>query len=137
MAQSLSEECTPLKREYDSCFNAWFEGYLEPAVATSPEERSKYSQEKAAEYERNCGKIWTQYRECVQVTIRCSFPSRYGPGLTLVATSFFSLHVLALRRIQKAVKDKGLDVLLEQARAENPLKEPPPAPSVDKISTSS
>ncbi|KAH8089897.1 mitochondrial distribution/morphology family 35/apoptosis [Cristinia sonorae] len=99
MAHSLSDECTPLKREYDSCFNAWFEGYLEPAVnATTPEQRLKYSQDKAAEYERNCGKIWNQYRECVQ----------------------------------KAVKDKGLDVLLEQARAENPLKEPPPATPVDK-----
>lgn len=69
MAHSLSDECTPLKREYDSCFNAWFEGYLEPAVAASPEQRTRYSQEKAAEYERNCGKIWSQYRECVQVTV--------------------------------------------------------------------
>ncbi|CAL1708364.1 unnamed protein product [Somion occarium] len=98
MANSLTDECTPFKREYDSCFNAWFEGYLEPAVAASPEQRSKYSQEKAAEYERDCGKIWTQYRECVQ----------------------------------KAVKDKGLDTLLEQARQENPLKEPPTIPKPDR-----
>ncbi|KAF8812782.1 hypothetical protein BYT27DRAFT_7273261, partial [Phlegmacium glaucopus] len=26
---------TPLKQTYDSCFNSWFEGYLEPAVSTS------------------------------------------------------------------------------------------------------
>lgn len=75
MAHSLSEECTPLKREYDACFNAWFEGFLEPAVAATPEQRSKYSQEKAEEYERNCGKIWTQYRECVQVITLHSLPS--------------------------------------------------------------
>lgn len=26
---SLNEECTPLKREYDTCFNTWFrEGFL-------------------------------------------------------------------------------------------------------------
>ena len=68
MAHSLSDECTPLKREYDSCFNAWFEGYLEPAVAATPAERLKYSQDKAEEYERNCGKIWNQYRACVQVS---------------------------------------------------------------------
>ncbi|OCH89137.1 hypothetical protein OBBRIDRAFT_778941 [Obba rivulosa] len=100
MAHSLSDECTPLKREYDACFNAWFEGYLEPAVAASanPEQRSKYSQEKAAEYEASCGKIWTQYRDCVQ----------------------------------KAVKDKGLDTLLEQARQDNPLKDPPPPPTPEK-----
>ncbi|KAI0073231.1 hypothetical protein K474DRAFT_1649840 [Panus rudis PR-1116 ss-1] len=100
MAHSLSDACTPLKREYDSCFNAWFEGYLEPAVATTPEQRSQYSQQKAAEYEEKCGKIWQQYRECVQ----------------------------------NAVKDKGLDVLLDQARQENPLKDPPPP---DKQASSS
>ncbi|KAH9830127.1 mitochondrial distribution/morphology family 35/apoptosis [Rhodofomes roseus] len=99
MAHSLSEQCTPLKREYDACFNAWFEGYLEPAVSTSarPEERQKFAQEKAAEYERNCGKLWVQYRECVQ----------------------------------KAVKDRGLESLLEQARTENPLKDAPPAPPAE------
>ncbi|KAI0715557.1 mitochondrial distribution/morphology family 35/apoptosis [Fomitopsis betulina] len=98
MAHSLSEECTLLKREYDACFNAWFEGYLEPAVSASskPEERQKFAQAKAAEYERTCGKVWAQYRECVQ----------------------------------KAVKEKGLDSLLEQARRENPLKDAPP-PSSD------
>ncbi|KZT07858.1 uncharacterized protein LAESUDRAFT_650454 [Laetiporus sulphureus 93-53] len=103
MAHSLSEECTPLKREYDACFNAWFEGYLEPAVSASasPEQRSQFSQEKAAEYEENCGKIWVRYRECVQ----------------------------------KAVKDKGLDTLLEQAREENPLKDPPAHPSAETSSS--
>ena len=45
MASSLSDECTPMKREYDSCFNAWFEGYLEPAVIAS----SAYSKAKAEE----------------------------------------------------------------------------------------
>ncbi|KAI0945790.1 hypothetical protein AcW1_001930 [Taiwanofungus camphoratus] len=70
MSNSLSEQCTPFKKEYDACFNAWFEGYLEPAVSASTtlEQRSQYSQEKAAEYERNCGKVWSQYRECVQVS---------------------------------------------------------------------
>jgi len=93
MAHSLEERCTPLKLEYDSCFNSWFEGYLEPAVSASasPESRAKYSKEKAEEYERKCGKIWASYRECVR----------------------------------KAVKDKGLEDLLDQARKENPLKEPP------------
>lgn len=30
---SLSEECSPLKHRYDSCFNAWFENHL---VSTTP-----------------------------------------------------------------------------------------------------
>ncbi|WVQ97887.1 hypothetical protein IAU59_005004 [Kwoniella sp. CBS 9459] len=33
--ESLSPECTPLKHRYDSCFNAWFEGYLQPALAAA------------------------------------------------------------------------------------------------------
>jgi TRIAP1/MDM35 family protein len=70
MAQSLSPECTPLKHEYDSCFNTWFEGYLEPAIAASAnaQQRSAYSKRKADEFERSCGKIWRKYRDCVQVS---------------------------------------------------------------------
>jgi TRIAP1/MDM35 family protein len=113
MAQSLAERCTPLKLEYDSCFNSWFEGYLEPAVSASasPESRAKYSKEKAEEYERRCGKIWASYRECVQVRpVRCFI---------------FSLIIEHDDVSQKAVKDKGLEDLLDHARKENPLKEPP------------
>jgi hypothetical protein len=67
MANSLSAECTPLKEKYDTCFNAWFEGYLEPAVAASSSERAAYSKQKADEFEAKCGKVWQQYRECIQV----------------------------------------------------------------------
>ncbi|TFK40331.1 mitochondrial distribution/morphology family 35/apoptosis [Crucibulum laeve] len=97
MSASVSPECTPLKHEYDSCFNAWFEGYLEPAVAASAssKEREAYSTKKAEEFQQKCGKIWESYRLCVQ----------------------------------KAVKEKGLDKLLQQAREEHPLTEPPPNPT--------
>ncbi|KIJ96096.1 hypothetical protein K443DRAFT_682564 [Laccaria amethystina LaAM-08-1] len=103
MANSLSAECTPLKEKYDTCFNAWFEGYLEPAVAASSSERAAYSKQKADEFEAKCGKVWQQYREC----------------------------------IQRAVKEKGLDKLLQQAREENPLKEPPPPPVVQTFKKTS
>ena len=69
MADSLSPECTPLKSKYDTCFNAWFEGYLEPAVGVSSSERSAYSKQKADEFEAKCGKVWEQYRACVQVCV--------------------------------------------------------------------
>jgi TRIAP1/MDM35 family protein len=71
MSQSLSKECTPLKQAYDTCFNSWFEGYLEPAVAasSSPEARTEYSKRKAEEFQEKCGKIWESYRSCVQVCI--------------------------------------------------------------------
>ena len=69
MSQSLSKECTPLKQAYDTCFNSWFEGYLEPAVAasSSPEARTEYSKRKAEEFQEKCGKIWESYKSCVQV----------------------------------------------------------------------
>ncbi|KAG5717645.1 hypothetical protein E4T56_gene3644, partial [Termitomyces sp. T112] len=35
--------------------------------------------------------------------------------------------------VQKAVKAKGLDTLLQQARDENPLTEPPPPPSSEGL----
>ncbi|KAH9483338.1 hypothetical protein JR316_0005444 [Psilocybe cubensis] len=98
MSQSLSPECTPLKQKYDSCFNSWFEGYLEPAVAAgqSPETRAAYSKKKADEFNQKCGKVWEEYKSCIQV----------------------------------AVKNRGLDALLQQAREENPLVDPiPPPPS--------
>lgn len=71
MAHSLSEECTPLKHEYDSCFNAWFEGYLEPAVAVSAslQKRADYSKQKAEEFQQKCGKVWESYRVCLQVRV--------------------------------------------------------------------
>ncbi|CAA7263568.1 unnamed protein product [Cyclocybe aegerita] len=93
MSQSLSPKCTPLKQNYDSCFNSWFEGYLEPAVAASnlPEARAAYSKKKADEFQEKCGKVWEEYKSCVQ----------------------------------GAVKEAGLDKLLQQAREENSLVEPP------------
>ena len=75
---SLPPECTPLKSKYDTCFNAWFEGYLEPAVAVSPTERSAYSQQRADEFEANCRKVWEQYRVCVQVCFPSASPRVHG-----------------------------------------------------------
>lgn len=74
MAHSLSPECTPLKHEYDTCFNTWFEGYLEPAIANantkghSQSQRIEYSKQKKEEYDRKCGSIWAEYKDCVQVS---------------------------------------------------------------------
>lgn len=114
MASSLFPACTPLKLKYDACFNAWFEGYLEPITHRSREAVSKAelehrTREMAADYERKCGKVWRSYRECVQV---CE--------IFLIAVLRFSPDV----HIQRAVADKGLDQLLKEAREDNPLKTP-------------
>ncbi|KAH7106532.1 mitochondrial distribution/morphology family 35/apoptosis [Auriculariales sp. MPI-PUGE-AT-0066] len=67
MASSLTAECTPLKKEYDACFNGWFEGYLEPvSKADTPAARQAIQVERKAEqYEKNCGALWASYRDCV------------------------------------------------------------------------
>jgi TRIAP1/MDM35 family protein len=72
MAASLANECTPLKKEYDTCFNAWFEGYLEPAVSasSSSQKYSEYSQRKAEEFQQKCGKVWEEYRACVHKSLK-------------------------------------------------------------------
>jgi TRIAP1/MDM35 family protein len=74
MADSLSPKCTPLKHEYDSCFNSWFAGYLEPAVninsssqAKIEEKTREYAMKKAEDYERKCGKVWEEYKSCLEV----------------------------------------------------------------------
>jgi TRIAP1/MDM35 family protein len=79
MAHSLSPECTPLKHEYDACFNTWFEGYLEPAIAnantkgSTQAHRIEYSKQKKEEYDRKCGSVWAKYKDCVQVSPSSSF----------------------------------------------------------------
>ena len=70
MAESLAPQCTPLKTAYDTCFNSWFEGYLEPAVAASQTaDREAYSKTKAEEYQQKCGKVWEEYKTCLQVRL--------------------------------------------------------------------
>lgn len=120
MANSLSEACTPLKKEYDACFNNWFAGYLEPAVAKADTDRAAYSKAKADEYEASCGKIWQGYRECVHVR---------RPRLFLRLSADF---------LQSALKEKGLDTIVEQARQEHPLAvaEPPVQPKNPPSSSS-
>jgi len=107
MAHSLSPDCTPLKIAYDSCFNAWFEGYLQPLAASSSgqvtaEQRQEKSRIKAEEYQTRCGKVWESYRDCVQ----------------------------------KAVRDSGLTPMLQEARKENPLDLSEVSPSSSSPSSS-
>jgi len=102
MAHSLSSECTPLKHAYDSCFNAWFAGYLEPTL-TPHQQREKdknpqeYQKQKAEEYQQKCGKVWESYKECVQVSVCASafgIPSLWlsAPPVTLIRDSMDAYH---------------------------------------------
>jgi len=71
MSQSLSKECTPLKVEYDSCFNAWLESYLTPGPRPEsiPEQDwvAQRTKAKAKEYDDKCGEVWKAYSACVKV----------------------------------------------------------------------
>lgn len=75
MSQSLSKECTPLKSEYDSCFNAWLESYLTsgPRPEGIPEQEwvAQRTKVKAKEYDDKCGEVWKAYNACVKVGLIC------------------------------------------------------------------
>ncbi|KAF7315034.1 hypothetical protein MIND_00017600 [Mycena indigotica] len=99
MADSLAPACTPLKQEYDSCFNMWFESYLEPTLTNASEsQRKAHYARKAEEFEAKCGKVYAEYQSC----------------------------------LHGAVKEKGIEPLLQQAREEHPLREPLPPASPPK-----
>lgn len=79
MASSLAPECTPLKRKFDSCFNSWFEGYINHAAPdktpVGPEiaAREAAIQASALLYDERCGALWKEYSKCLEV--RCCHPS--------------------------------------------------------------
>lgn len=139
MAHSLSPECTPLKHAYDACFNTWFEGYLEPAIEhprnVLPGQRNEYAKKKAEEFEQKCGVVWAQYKECVQVSVSLLFLCVWfrvaRPGIGLM-----SGYTVTHAKLQKAVRERGLGDLLEQARQENPLREPPSSSEKSESSSS-
>lgn len=115
--ESIAPECTPLKLEYDSCFNSWFKEYLDvnammqqAGATTSPNgwhaHGSLFSASNnqvhklaslKARYDNECGKLFEEYQACVKVS-RCKW-------LTM----------------QRAVKDRGLEESIEKARQENPF----------------
>ena len=47
-------------------------------MAVPPTERSAYSQQRADEFEANCGKVWEQHRGCVQVCFPSASPHVHG-----------------------------------------------------------
>lgn len=49
---SLAEECTPLKTQYDECFNAWF--------------RDSFLKGRG-DHEEACGKLFRAYQKCLKV----------------------------------------------------------------------
>ena len=52
---SIDSECTPLKKQYDDCFNAWFKEYFLSG------RRAEVTHEEA------CGSLFTKYQACLQV----------------------------------------------------------------------
>ena len=55
---SLDEECTPLKKKYDECFNGWF--------------RNSFLKGKAdRSHDQVCGELFKSYQSCLQVTKLC------------------------------------------------------------------
>jgi TRIAP1/MDM35 family protein len=120
MSQSLSKECTPLKAEYDSCFNAWLESYLTPGPRpdsiSEQDWAAQRTKAKATEYDDKCGHVWKAYSVCIKVShvrMEAHLRSDCVPP-------------------QKAVKANNLETLIQQAREDNPLSDM--ASHIDKSS---
>lgn len=116
---SMSPECTHLKQRYDQCFHNWFKLYLEASTEskikeeqnkrntdswrsgrasffTSSHSNSQNLEALRAQYEKDCGAFFNEYRECIQVRIM-------------------------VINIQPALKENGLEEAIEKARQENPF----------------
>jgi len=52
---SIDSDCTPLKKQYDDCFNAWFKEYFLIGRGTE------------VTHEGACGTLFTKYQACLQV----------------------------------------------------------------------
>jgi hypothetical protein len=81
-----------------------------PLTTTSPvEQRAEWAKAKKEEYDRNCGALWTDYRQCLQVgrSTACNWN---------IADLLFD--------VQRAIDaNHPLSALLTQARLENPIEE--------------
>lgn len=72
MANSVNPECNSYKRRYDSCFNTWFEQYLNlasPATPTSTAVDPEALRKKGAELNTKCGDLFKIYRTCIEVSV--------------------------------------------------------------------
>lgn len=52
---SIDDSCTPIKAQYDDCFNSWF--------------RDKFLKGKGDElgHDQACGKFFKEYQQCLKV----------------------------------------------------------------------
>jgi len=70
MANSVNPACNAFKRQYDSCFNTWFEQYLNTSLPSSGNNNSKPDPEvlrsKGKELESKCGDLFKTYRRCIE-----------------------------------------------------------------------
>jgi TRIAP1/MDM35 family protein len=109
-----------MKKAYDSCFNHWFDEYLQLAAPIPPtagkgnpkveEERQAKIKAKAVQYEEKCGATWKAYRDCLEVR-------EHQLQLDVIWLIRFAL-------CQDGLQEKDLKGLIREARQEFPLKVP-------------
>ncbi|KAJ7078393.1 hypothetical protein C8R43DRAFT_910378 [Mycena crocata] len=69
MADSLPSLYS-LRQEYDSCFNVWFESYLDPSASITEAQRTTHHQQKADEFKEKCGKVYADNQNCIQGVVK-------------------------------------------------------------------
>src|SRR5262245_27216153 len=91
---SISPQCTPLKREYEECFTRWYQ--------------DKFLR---GELGNDCKELFFKYKTCVEV----------GSEPTPRPCSRARQHTRTHPRGQQALRDKKLDRVLEESRKEHPF----------------
>ncbi|KXS16850.1 UPF0203-domain-containing protein [Gonapodya prolifera JEL478] len=66
MASSLAPQCTPLKREYDTCFNKWYaESFLKGAYEPGVSSNGNGGVGEQGKARTECDELFEKYRACV------------------------------------------------------------------------
>ncbi|CBQ71542.1 conserved hypothetical protein [Sporisorium reilianum SRZ2] len=136
---SLSPECTPLKHRYDSCFNLWFKDYL----AIGDDQIRDQQRLSEASTSGSTASLASTSSSSSGSKKKSSWFSDSSPSLTSsTSASTLSESDIESRKqsimeryerdcaklfkdyqacVRKAVTERGLDDLIQQARKENPF----------------
>ncbi|TKY86855.1 hypothetical protein EX895_004143 [Sporisorium graminicola] len=137
---SLSPECTPLKHRYDSCFNLWFKDYLAigddqiqdqqrqseastsgstASLASTSSSSSSGSKKKSSWFSDSSSSLSnsTSASTLPELDVESrkqSIMERYDRDCAKLFKDYQTC-------VRKAVTERGLDDLIQQARKENPF----------------
>ncbi|KAL3489100.1 hypothetical protein BJX62DRAFT_239448 [Aspergillus germanicus] len=95
MAASIAPECNDIKEKYDTCFLKWYsEKYLRGNTTSN-----------------ECEDLFAKYKTCLTV---CLLPLYFAHAKPCLKQKLKSVG------LQKTLKERGIDTMLEEARKSTP-----------------